>query len=473
MKKIKKDTKFIDVLEHFERCLDNDILLYDKDKFNNLKYSIEKMKDYLKKDRLQNIEYDFKRYSSAFKSYYYFTEDSYDVMLMSQLNKIFDLYLFDQKHYYNFLGLDLEKITRILKNPEKDIINYDEIVDNNLGLGREKYISIRLSELINGDLLKCKVSENMSLIIKDEREDKDLILNSGEEFFVFARKGSFTMHHNHSNVLIINNEGEKIKTDNIQAFIITKDILTNKNEIINCRSKPEDLLEFQSLFYNNYVNVEIPLNWLKQVVVCKEINENKLYIPIGIGSNDCSKDILFAKINNNKDEELLIRLMNNKKLNQEELKYILSKDVGYSMYIKEISEDIKDFILEQKKIPNQNQKIYQRLKLSQTDYRDSLFLSENIGLKYLKEISYEPSEKIIKQYLNKNGLELQYVEKQNEELCLLAVKNKGTALRFVKEQTIQICQAAVLTDPKAIKYVEEKYKKNIESKERSIKKIKI
>lgn len=473
MQKIKKDTKFIDVLKHFESCLDNDIFLYDKDKFNNLKYSIEKMKDYLKEYSNQNKEYEFKRYSFAFKSYYSFTEDPYDIMLMSQLNKIFDLYLFEKKHYYNSLGLDLEKITRLVKNPEKDIINYDEVVDNNLDVKIEKYNSIRLSELINGDLLKCKVSENQSLIIKDDLEDKDLILNSGEEFFVFARKGSFTIHHHHSNVSLINNDGESLKTINIQCFIITKDISTSKNKIINCKSNPEDLLEFQSFFYYNYINVEIPLNWLKQVVVCKEINEKKLYIPIGIGSNDCSKDILFAKINNNKDEELLIRLMNNKKLNEEELKYILCENVEYSIYIKEISEDIKDFILEQKKFSNQNQKIYQRLKLSQTDYRDSLFLSENIGLKYLREISYKPSEKIIKQYLNKNGLELQYVEKQNEELCLLAVKNKGTALRFVKEQTLQICQAAVLTDPKAIKYVDEKYKKNIELKEKSIKRVKI
>lgn len=460
MKKIKKDTYFIEVLEEFEKCLDNDILLYDKDKFHNLKYSIQKMKNYLKEDKFENIKYNIKRYSSAFKYFYSFSENPYDVMLIDELNQVFRFYLFQKKYYDNYLGLDLEKITPLVKNPEKDIVDYDEILENNLDIKKEKYVSIQLTELINGNLLKCKVSQNQSLIIKDIEEQKDLKLNEGDEFFVFGRKGSFTMHHHHSNVSLINNLGENLKTNNIQAFIVAKDIIFNK-DILNFNSNPKDLLDFQRVFYYNYSNVEIPLNWIKQKICQIEFDKKEYIVPIAIGSNNVEKELLITKINQDKNLELLIKLFNKKEISLEESKYLIEKDFDLCHYFKDMSEELKDFVLQQQNFSDQ--RLLRKLNLTQSNERDILFYESNISLKYLKEIRYKPSEEMIKKYLQRNGLELQYVENQTLELCLIAVKNKGTSLRFVKNKTLELCQEAVLNDPKAIKYVEEQFKKEIEN----------
>ena len=57
--------------------------------------------------------------------------------------------------------------------------------------------------------------------------------------------------------------------------------------------------------------------------------------------------------------------------------------------------------------------------------------------------------------VQQNGLALQYVLKQTEELCKLAVQRNGLALKFVKEQTEEICKLAVQQYGMAIKFVKE------------------
>ena len=41
--------------------------------------------------------------------------------------------------------------------------------------------------------------------------------------------------------------------------------------------------------------------------------------------------------------------------------------------------------------------------------------------------------------LSKNGLLLQYIEKQNVEFCLAAIKNNPKALKFAQKQTREMC----------------------------------
>ena len=48
--------------------------------------------------------------------------------------------------------------------------------------------------------------------------------------------------------------------------------------------------------------------------------------------------------------------------------------------------------------------------------------------------------------VKQNGLALQYVKEQTDDICLIAVKQHGYALRYVKEQTDDICLYAVKTD---------------------------
>jgi len=51
------------------------------------------------------------------------------------------------------------------------------------------------------------------------------------------------------------------------------------------------------------------------------------------------------------------------------------------------------------------------------------------------------------------GLALEWVKKQNKEICLAAVRQNGEALKWVKKQTKEICLAAIHNDKNSLKYV--------------------
>lgn len=51
------------------------------------------------------------------------------------------------------------------------------------------------------------------------------------------------------------------------------------------------------------------------------------------------------------------------------------------------------------------------------------------------------------------GCALQFIDKQDENLCLKAVQNDGIALFFVKKQTFLICREAIRQNPHALFYV--------------------
>ena len=57
---------------------------------------------------------------------------------------------------------------------------------------------------------------------------------------------------------------------------------------------------------------------------------------------------------------------------------------------------------------------------------------------------------------NKNGLVLEFVKNQTDEICKSAVRQNGNALQYVKNQTDAICKLAVQRDALAIVYVENK-----------------
>lgn len=460
MQKIKKNTNLLDVIEKFEECLDNDMSMYTKDTYDNLKYSIKKFKEYLsKRSPLSNR---FEIYSMSFESYYERNiDDPYEVMLMSQLNDFFDSYLLQED--YKKLGIQEEKITKIVKNPETDIEDSD--YQRNFFKTRDKYLLISLTESLNSNLIKCKVPENQSLVITLDKEDeKEIVFNEGEEFFVYGKRSSLTNNEKPRYMKLLNNN-EDLKYQGIQCFMIMYDLkIVNKNndlvKVINNQSSFEDLIRFNERYDVGFANAKIPLNWLKQKIMKFNFDNQDYYIPISIGFNNSDKEILLAKMNDNKNLELLIKLFNKKDLSDEEKKYILLKDLNLILEMKDLSEDIKKFVIEQKKFKN-NEQVYKRLRLEQSEELDNMFFKEKVGLKYLKDINYEPSSKCIKQHIQRSGLELYYVDNPTPALCLKAVQVTGTALRFVKNQTLEICKTAVLRDPKAIKYVDEKFKKDI------------
>jgi hypothetical protein len=63
--------------------------------------------------------------------------------------------------------------------------------------------------------------------------------------------------------------------------------------------------------------------------------------------------------------------------------------------------------------------------------------------------------------MNKDGLSLEFVKKQTEDVCIAAIKNNWKALRFVKNQTNNICFLALDITPFSLKNGTLNSKKNI------------
>lgn len=83
---------------------------------------------------------------------------------------------------------------------------------------------------------------------------------------------------------------------------------------------------------------------------------------------------------------------------------------------------------------------------------------DGLALQYVKE----QTEEICLAAVRQDGYALCYVKEQTEEICLEAVKRNVYALQFVKEQTEEICLAALKWDVCALQYVNEDLFKNEE-----------
>ncbi len=454
MNKINKNTALIDVLIKLEKCLKIDKIYYQDEVFNNILYSIKDFKNTIEYYSLNKTkQINFLNYEDVVMYYEnYSNKSAYDIMLLQQLKNVIDIYILQKYSIYND---ETNNFSKLIKNPKENIENYN-LIKNNLVGG---YFAGELSKEINGDFLKCQVPKGQKIILNNCYNQIALEIEEDSYFFVYGRKGSMSSHNCYSEQTILE-YNSLFRTHCIQAFIIDENLTKDIEPKINHKSDIEDQLIIRKKYsFHNISNISVPLNWIKQKICQIEFDKKEYIVPIAIGSNNVEKELLIAKINQDKNLELLIKLFNKKEISLEESKYLIEKDFDLCHYFKNMSEELKDFVLKQKNFSDQ--RLLRKLNLTQSNERDILFYESNISLKYLKEIRYQPSEEMIKKYLQRNGLELQYVEHQTEELCLIAVKNKGTSLRFVKNKTLELCQEAVSNDPKAIKYVEEQFLKNI------------
>jgi hypothetical protein len=76
---------------------------------------------------------------------------------------------------------------------------------------------------------------------------------------------------------------------------------------------------------------------------------------------------------------------------------------------------------------------------------------DGLALQFIKE----QTEEICKLAVQQDGVALQYVKEQSKEICKLAVQQDGDALEYVKEQSEEICKLAVQHDGFALKYMKE------------------
>lgn len=64
--------------------------------------------------------------------------------------------------------------------------------------------------------------------------------------------------------------------------------------------------------------------------------------------------------------------------------------------------------------------------------------------------------------IDQNPFALAYINDQNDELCLKAVKRDGFAIQHVTKQTLAICLAAVNEYDVALEYVNDEFKEECE-----------
>jgi hypothetical protein len=76
-----------------------------------------------------------------------------------------------------------------------------------------------------------------------------------------------------------------------------------------------------------------------------------------------------------------------------------------------------------------------------------------MALQYVDKQNPEICEIAVKQ----NGLALQYIDKQTSEICEIAVKQNGMALQYVEEQTPHICHLAIEQNYNASQYVKQSH----------------
>jgi hypothetical protein len=84
---------------------------------------------------------------------------------------------------------------------------------------------------------------------------------------------------------------------------------------------------------------------------------------------------------------------------------------------------------------------------------ESLQVWKPLKLRSLAKWTKNRERSFVKSSLSLNPDDLQYIEKQTREMCLIAVKKEGTSLRWVKEQTNDVCLEAVKQDGKALEFV--------------------
>jgi hypothetical protein len=74
---------------------------------------------------------------------------------------------------------------------------------------------------------------------------------------------------------------------------------------------------------------------------------------------------------------------------------------------------------------------------------------DGLALQYVDKQTDEICTMAVKQ----NGLALQYVDKQTDEICIIAVKQNGLALNYVKNKTSKICLVAILQNYEAKRFI--------------------
>lgn len=95
----------------------------------------------------------------------------------------------------------------------------------------------------------------------------------------------------------------------------------------------------------------------------------------------------------------------------------------------------------------------QSTELSEEQHQINIKYVQQNGL-FLQFMKVQTEEMCINA-VRQNGMALEFVKEQTSEICLIAVRQNGMALKFVRKQTTEICMEAVKQNWKAFEYVKE------------------
>jgi hypothetical protein len=237
-----------------------------------------------------------------------------------------------------------------------------------------------------------------------------------------------------------------VKNDGHAIQFIPNDLLTYeicieavKNDGYAIQFIPNDLLTYEiciEAVKNNGHAIEFIPNDLLNYSLCLEAVKNNGYAIEFIPNNLLSYDICIEASKTNKHAINYVKDKNT-------MKEIIRNDPLCLLYtVDDYTHDINYPIEELS---------YALVKYAENKYlidvnNDSI----NRSLRYIYN-------NLCQTILRYNGMTLQYINKQTEEMCIIAVKENYKALQFVKNKTYKICENALMNNYSAIKYCD-KYK---------------
>lgn len=374
---------------------------------------------------------------------------------------------------------------------------YDIYLCSNIYNGLEKkserivlpnilYKNFIIYEYINKFILESETT-NKKYIIDNLQDKMTLNFDDPEVLYDIDHQINYEVKHktvicyieSKNNNIIINACEYKAKTINISLISVIPDdtILYERYKNIN-----NELYYWNNKIYaiNDLIYCSLSIND-KISKVTTEPDEiifklkDKQYIvrkPIFTPTNI---SIIFSKISIDK----LINIINNnhnleKIISGEIINNIIEYDYKLINLIKEQDKKICELALKKnpraiyyiKKNTNELALLAYKYNIKSLQYiKERESLNDNtLDIIFQNEntIKYFPVNKNIEiKALTINGLSLQYIKRQNETKCLIAVRQNGLALQYVKHQTKNICDNAIKQNKEATIYIKSKKQKPI------------
>ncbi len=374
------------------------------------------------------------------------------------------------------LKTNCKKLTKCFNNENKkeiykQLINY--LKNNAYNKYNFEYIDISniLSETIN-----CKYDLKTDIFTSNFYYNNLIKIDykhTGIYYFRDLNKQSYDIQKyiiNKNGLLLefIENQTEELCIDAIKNNIYSFKYIKNKTNTINKTILNIDGNMIQYIFNQTKELCNIAIN---QNINSFKFIKNKTY---ELNKQILNKNGLLLEFIENQTEELCFIAIKN---NINAYNFVKDKTYDIDHYFLN-NNNIKIFELYKnielyeilKNILNKNGLLLEFIE-NQTEELCIIAIKNNINAyNFVKHKTYEIDKsilkiqnnlvinneiyEILKNILNKNGLLLEFIENQTEELCIIAIKNNINAYTFVKNKTYEINKILLNIDGNMLQYIE-------------------